>query len=493
MYTVGIDLGTSAMKLLLVDGAGRICRSAAREYPLRFPRPGWSEQDPEDWWAACLSGLTELLEGVDKNEVAALGVGGQMHGLVALDAEDRVIRPAILWNDGRTGEETAWLNETVGRARLSELTANVAFAGFTAPKLLWLRKNEPESFGRIAKIMLPKDYLNYRLTGVHSCDYSDAGGMLLLDVAHRRWSAEMLSLCGLREAQLPRLYESWEVTGPLLPEVAARLGLPAKTVVVAGAGDNAAAAVGTGTVGEGRCNISLGTSGTVFISSDSFRVDPFNALHAFPHADGGYHLMGCMLSAASCNKWFCEEILKSGDFAAEQAAIDPARLGRNGVFFLPYLMGERSPLNDVNARGAFIGLGMENTRADMVQAVLEGVAFAVRDSLEVARSLGLKVESSALCGGGARSPLWRRILANVLGLRLDVPQTEEGPGYGAALLALVGCGAYDSVRACAAALTRVTESVEPDPALIARYEERYRQFKRLYPALKELFPALRAE
>ena len=493
MYTVGIDLGTSAMKLLLVDGAGRICRSAAREYPLRFPRPGWSEQEPEDWWAACLSGLAELMEGVDKTQVAALGVGGQMHGLVALDAEDRVIRPAILWNDGRTEAETVWLNETVGRARLSELTANIAFAGFTAPKLLWLRKNEPESFERIEKIMLPKDYLNYRLTGVHSCDYSDAGGTLLLNVAHKRWSPEMLALCGLSEAQLPRLYESWEVTGTLLPAVAAHLGLPETVRVVAGAGDNAAAAVGTGTVGEGRCNISLGTSGTVFLSSDRFLVDPFNALHAFPHADGGYHLMGCMLSAASCLKWFCEEILHAADFAAEQAAVDPERLGRNAVFFLPYLMGERSPINDAEARGAFVGLGMENTRADLLQAVLEGVAFALRDSLEVARSLGLAPESATLCGGGARSPLWRRILANVLGLRLDVPQTEEGPGYGAAMLALVGCGAYADVRSCAAALTRVTASVEPEPSLSARYEERYQRFKLLYPAMKNLFPALKAE
>ena len=492
MYTVGIDLGTSAMKLLLVDEDGAILRSVSRSYPLSLPRPGWSEQAPEERWTACLSGLEELLTGVDRRRVAAIGTGGQMHGLVALDREDRVIRPAILWNDGRTEAETAWLNESIGRARLTELTANIAFAGFTAPKLLWMRKNEPEAFARIAKIMLPKDYLTYRLTGVHATDYSDAGGTLLLDVAGKRWSPEMLAICGLREEQLPRLYESSAPVGRLLPELAERLGLSPETLVVAGAGDNAAAAVGTGTVGEGRCNLSLGTSGTLFISSEQFRVDGQNALHAFPHADGGFHLMGCMLSAASCLKWLCEDILRSADFAAEQEAVDPARLGRNGVFFLPYLMGERSPINDVNARGCFIGLGLESGRADLVQAVLEGVAFALRDSFEAARGLGLTVGAATLCGGGARSPLWRRILANVLGLELALPNTEEGPAYGAALLALVGCGAYPDVKTCAGALCRAVPCAAPEPELAARYEERYQKFKLLYPTLKELFPTLQA-
>ncbi len=490
MLYIGIDLGTSAVKLLLVDSQGAILRAVTKEYPLSFPQPGWSEQSPADWWSGCLAGLKELLDGADAKRVAGIGVGGQMHGLVILDENDAVIRNAILWNDGRTGEETAYLNTVIGKKRLSELTANIAFAGFTAPKILWLRKHEPENFGRIAKLMLPKDYINYRLTGVHACDYSDAGGMLLLDVAHKRWSPEMLEICGLKETQMPRLFESYAAIGTLRPELAAALGLPPEVRVVAGAGDNAAAAVGTGTVGEGGCNISLGTSGTIFISSKAFAVDPNNALHAFPHADGGWHLMGCILSAASCNKWFCEDILGTADFAGEQADIAPEALGRNHVFFLPYLMGERSPINDVSARATFTGITMDTKRADMVQAVLEGVAFAIRDCFEVARSLGIAIPRSRICGGGSASPLWRTVFANVLGIPLDRVKTEQGPGYGAAMLAMVGCGQFESVQAAANALVDVADTTEPDPALTARYEAQYRKFRSIYPAMKAVFPAI---
>ena len=490
-YYIGIDLGTSAVKLLLVDEKGAICGSVTKEYPLSFPQPGWSEQNPADWWKAVQHGILQLTEHLDKSQIRGIGCGGQMHGLVALDENDAVIRPAILWNDGRTAEETEYLNTVVGKEKLSALTANIAFAGFTAPKLLWMRKHEPENFARIKKIMLPKDYINYRLTGVHACDYSDASGMLLLDVEHKRWSPEMLAICGVTEAQMPRLFESYEVIGTIQGFVSGALGLPRDCRVVAGAGDNAAAAVGTGTVGEGACNLSLGTSGTIFISSEHFGVDPNNALHAFAHADGHYHLMGCMLSAASCNKWFCDEILKSTDYAGEQAPISKEKLGRNRVYFLPYLMGERSPINDTDARGTFIGLSMDTSRADMLQAVLEGVAFAIRDSFEVARSLGIDIRRSKLCGGGARSKLWRTIFSNVLNIALDIPQTEEGPGYGGAMLAMVGCGAYESVEACAQALVHVKETLEPDPALAARYEERYQQFKAIYPAMKPLFKVLK--
>ena len=490
-YYIGIDLGTSAVKLLLVDEKGAICGSVTKEYPLSFPQPGWSEQNPADWWKAVQHGILQLTEHLDKSQIRGIGCGGQMHGLVALDENDAVIRPAILWNDGRTAEETEYLNTVVGKEKLSALTANIAFAGFTAPKLLWMRKHEPENFARIKKIMLPKDYINYRLTGVHACDYSDASGMLLLDVEHKRWSPEMLAICGVTEAQMPRLFESYEVIGTIQGFVSGALGLPRDCRVVAGAGDNAAAAVGTGTVGEGACNLSLGTSGTIFISSEHFGVDPNNALHAFAHADGHYHLMGCMLSAASCNKWFCDEILKSTDYAGEQAPISKEKLGRNRVYFLPYLMGERSPINDTDARGTFIGLSMDTSRADMLQAVLEGVAFAIRDSFEVARSLGIDIRRSKLCGGGARSKLWRTIFSNVLNIALDIPQTEEGPGYGGAMLAMVGCGVYESVEACAEALVHVKETLEPDPALAARYEERYQQFKAIYPAMKPLFKVLK--
>ncbi|MBR6208673.1 MAG: xylulokinase [Oscillospiraceae bacterium] len=488
---IGIDLGTSAVKLLLLDQQGTILNTVSREHPMYFPHPGWSEQDPADWWTAVQDGVKALLTGFEAAKVAGIGVGGQMHGLVTLDANDEIIRNAILWNDGRTAEETAWLNTVIGRDKLSALTANIAFAGFTAPKLLWMQKHEPENFARIAKIMLPKDYINYKLTGVHSCDFSDASGMLLLDVEHKRWSKEMLDVCGVSESQMPQLFESYEVIGTLRPEISAALGLSTDVKVIAGAGDNAAAAVGTGTVGGGACNISLGTSGTIFISSDRFGVDPGNALHAFAHADGNYHLMGCMLSAASCNKWLCEEILKTTDYVAEQADITDDRLGNNRVFFLPYLMGERSPINDTDARGTFIGLSMDTTRADMVQAVLEGVAFAIRDSFEVAKSIGICVERSKLCGGGAKSPLWRRIMANVLNIPLELPQTEEGPGYGAAMLAMVGCGEYDSAADCAAALARTTETIEPDPEISARYEAQYQKFRKIYPSVRNLFKEIK--
>jgi len=383
-----------------------------------------------------------------------------------------------------------YLNNEIGKEKLSELTANIAFAGFTAPKLLWMRENEPENFARIAKIMLPKDYVNYLLTGVHACDYSDASGMLLLDVEHKCWSGEMLELCGVSEAQMPALFESYACIGTLRPGIAAELGLPAAVKVCAGAGDNAAAAVGTGVVGQGGCNISLGTSGTVFISSEAFGVDDTNALHAFAHADGGWHLMGCMLSAASCNKWLLEDIFRTKDHAAEQAPITQDKLGRNHVFFLPYLMGERSPINDTNARGAFIGMTMDTSRSDLVQAVLEGVAFAIRDSVEVARSLGITIDSSMICGGGAKSPLWKRILANVLGAELRSPASEQGPGMGGAMLAMVACGAYPTVKAACEALVTVCETVKPEPELTALYEKRYQQFRKIYPSLKNLFPEI---
>lgn len=490
MYYIGIDLGTSSMKLLLMDGMGTIHNTVTKEYPLEFPQPGWSQQNPEDWRKALLEGVPELLRGFDASAVAGIGCGGQMHGLVVLDQNDEVIRPAILWNDGRTAKQVDYLNGVIGKDKLSQLTANIAFAGFTAPKLLWMKENEPENFSRISKIMLPKDYINYILTGVHACDYSDASGMLLLDVEHKCWSKEMLEICGVTEHQMPRLFESFAPIGTVKSVIAGMFGVPQGVVVCAGAGDNAAAAVGTGVVGEGGCNISLGTSGTVFISSEKFGVDDSNGLHAFAHADGGWHLMGCMLSAASCNKWLLEDILGTSDHATEQAAIAENKLGENHVFFLPYLMGERSPINDTNARGTFIGMTMDTTRADMVQAVMEGVAFAIRDSVEVARSLGIEINKSKICGGGAKSPLWKRIFANVLNCELEIPVSEQGPGMGGAMLAMVACGEYASVKACCEKLCDVADTLKPDPDLAAKYEARYQQFKKIYPAVKALFPEI---
>ena len=485
MYFIGIDLGTSAVKLLLMDENGKIVNIVSKEYPLYFPQPGWSEQKPEDWYTQTMAGLKELIMDVDKSQVAGISFGGQMHGLVILDENDEVIRPAILWNDGRTYEECDYLNNVIGKETLSKYTANISFTGFTAPKILWVKNKEPENFARIKKIMLPKDYIAYKLTGVHCTDVSDASGMLLFDVQNRNWSKEMCEICHVKEEQLAQVFESYEAVGFVKADVAAELGIGEEVVVAAGAGDNAAAAVGTATVGNGRCNISLGTSGTVFISSEKFGVDPYNALHAFAHADGHYHLMGCMLSAASCNKWWMEDILNTKDFVGEQA--DITKLGRNQVFYLPYLMGERSPHNDPNARGTFVGMSMDTTRADMTQAVLEGVAFALRDSFEVAKSLGIEIERTKICGGGAKSPLWKKIIANVLNIKVDVIESEEGPAMGGAMLAAVACGVYDSVEDIAEQFVKIVDTVEPDAELAALYEERYQKFRRIYPALKPVY------
>ena len=485
MYYIGVDLGTSAVKLLLMDEKGKVQNIVSKEYPLFFPEPGWSEQNPEDWYEKTIEGIQELMKEFDRSRVAGISFGGQMHGLVVLDEDDKVLRPAILWNDGRTGKETDYLNQVTGKEKLSACTANIAFAGFTAPKILWMKENEPELFAKIKKIMLPKDYLAYRLCGVHCTDVSDASGMLLFDVKNRTWSEEMMKICGVKREQLAQVFESYEVVGTLKEDAARELGLSAAVKIIAGAGDNAAAAVGTGTVGDGMCNISLGTSGTVFISSKEFGVDENNALHSFAHADGSYHLMGCMLSAASCNKWWMDDIIKTKEYGKEQEGI--AKLGQNHVYFLPYLMGERSPHNDPDARGAFIGMTMDTTREDMTQAVLEGVAFALRDSFEVAKKLGISIDRTKICGGGAKSLLWKKIIANVLNIKVDVIESEEGPALGGAMLAAVGCGEYESVEEIAEAVVRIVETIEPEPELAAAYEERYRQFKRYYPALKGIF------
>lgn len=487
-YYIGVDLGTSAVKLLLMDQNGTVINIVSREYPLYFPHPGWSEQKPEDWWEQTKEGIRLLVESVDKKQVAGISFGGQMHGLVILDEEDQVIRPAILWNDGRTGKQTDYLNQEIGKETLSKYTANIAFAGFTAPKILWVKENEPENFSRICKIMLPKDYLAYRLTGVHCCDYSDASGMLLLDVQHKCWSREMLEICDIKEEQMPTLFESYEKVGNLKPEVAQELGLSENCIVAAGAGDNAAAAVGTGTVGDGQCNVSLGTSGTVFISSKEFGVDPNNALHAFAHSDGHYHLMGCILSAASCNKWWMDEIIGTEDYGKEQESI--VKLGENHVFFLPYLMGERSPHNDPNARGTFIGMTMDTSRTDMTQAVLEGVAFAIRDSFEIAKSLGIQIERTKICGGGAKSPSWRRIIANVLNIKVDRIASEEGPALGGAMLAAVADGTFTSVEDAAGKIVRIIETIDPEPELAKKYDRQYQKFAKIYPEVKELYTEL---
>lgn len=490
MYYIGVDLGTSSVKLLLMEEDGTVVNTVSKEYPISFPKPGWSEQNPYDWYEKSAEGIRELTVDIDKEQVAGISFGGQMHGLVILDEKDKVIRPAILWNDGRTTKECDYLNHFIGKEKLTDYTANIAFAGFTAPKLLWVKENEPDNFQRIRKVMLPKDYLAYRFSGVHCTDVSDASGMLLFDVKNRCWSEEMLKICQIPKEYMADIYESYACVGSLTEEAAKELGLTTNVKVIAGAGDNAAAAVGTGTVGDGMCNISLGTSGTIFISSRNFGVDSNNALHSFAHSDGHYHLMGCMLSAASCNKWWLDDIIGTNEYTKEQSAITDDCLGNNKVFFLPYLMGERSPHNNPAARATFTGMSMDTTRTDMTQAVLEGVAFAIRDSFEVAKSLGIHITETKICGGGAKSPLWRKMIANVLNIKVHVLDKEEGPSLGAAMLAAVGTGKYESVEAAASQIIHIVSTVEPDPEIAARYEEKYQQFKRIYPALKPVFDVI---
>lgn len=481
-YFIGMDLGTSALKALLVSETGQIIAETSQAYPVSVSGV-CSEQDPEDWMRAVRRALAEL-SAAASGEITGIALGGQMHGLVALDEAGEVIRPCILWNDGRTEAETAYLNETVGEDVLLARTANIAFAGFTAPKLLWMRTHEAEKFARIRHILLPKDYVVYRLTGEFSSDYSDASGTLMLDVANKRWSEEMCAVCGVQPAWLPSLHESWEIVGRVRPE----FGLP-NAVVCAGAGDNAAAAIGTGTVRDGQCNISLGTSGTVFIPCGAPDGESGSGLHFFAHANGRWHRMGCILSAASANRWWIEDILGSGDYEGETAGAQRF-LAENSVFFLPYLSGERSPINDVRARGCFLGLNAQTTRAQMSLAVLEGVSFALKSCLEIARAEGAQCTLATVCGGGAKSALWRKILANVLDLPVAVPVTEQGPALGAAILAMTGCGVYPDVASAADAFARTGETVMPDPALAARYAERYAVYARLYPALKDVFPLM---
>jgi xylulokinase len=468
---IGLDVGTTAVKALAVDESGAVLARAEAGYPLSTPRPGWSEQDPEDWWLAA----RRALDALDVAEIAGIGLSGQMHGLVALDSADRVIRPAILWNDGRTAAECAEIERRIGLSELIALTGNRALTGFTAPKLLWLREHEPERYGRIAKVMLPKDYVRLRLCGEHAIDMADASGTLLLDVARRRWSESVLDALELDADWLPRLLESPEVSG------ATAAGVP----VAAGAGDQAAGALGVGVDRPGPLSIALGTSGVVFAALPAFAADEGARVHAFCHAvPGGWHAMGVMLSAAGSLRWLRDAAAPGagfGELIAEAEAWEP---GAEGLTFLPYLAGERTPHADPGARGSFTGLSLRHDRGALVRAVLEGVGYGLRDSLDLLRELGVAPESARVSGGGARSELWLRIVASVLELPLQRPGVEEGAAYGAALLGGVAGGVWPDVAAAVDACVRVRGEVEPDPAWVSAYAAGRERFRALYPALR---------
>ncbi len=482
---LGLDIGTTGAKAVLVDPDGRVLAAATTEYPLLTPRAGWTEQHPADWWAGSVASIRAVLgqAATTGRDVAAVGLTGQMHGLVALDGDGAVLRPAILWNDQRTAEECAWITEQVGADRVLELTGNLVLTGFTAPKIIWMRRHEPERYARIRHVLLPKDYARYRLTGELASDVADASGTSLFDVRRRGWSPEMLSRLDIPPAWLPTVAESSARTGTVTKDAAATTGLRPGTPVVAGAGDQAAQAVGTGIVRPGLVSATIGTSGVVFAHTDKPEVDVRGRLHTFCHAvPGRWHVMGVMLSAGGSLRWLRDSLGRASydAMSAEAAATPP---GAEGLIFLPYLTGERTPHADPHARGAFVGLTLRHGRGHLIRAVMEGVAFGLRDALEIMRGLGIPVTQLRVSGGGARSDLWRQILADVFGLDVVTVTSAEGAAYGAALLAGMGAGLYPSVEAACDATIEIADRIVPDGGRAATYDRLYDVYTDLYHLL----------
>lgn len=502
-YLIGIDLGTSGTKAVLFDECGRAVASALAEYPLHQPQNGWAEQDPADWWDAAASTVRRVIEesGVSPEGIAGVGISGQMHGLVMLDEAGSPLRPSILWCDGRTTEECAEITRLVGAQRLIEITANPALAGFTAGKILWVRRHEPEVYRRCAHILLPKDYIRYRLTGEYAAEVTDASGTNLLDLTHRCWSDEVLDALEIDKGLLGHVYESCEVAGRVTPEAAALTGLAVGTPVVAGAGDNAAAAVGTGVVAEGKAFVTIGTSGVVFAHSDAPAIDPQGRVHTFCAAvPGTWATMSCTLSAGLSLKWLRDNFFSEEMRTAAGMGVDPYYLmdrqaervpiGANRLLFLPYLMGERSPLLDERSRGMFFGLSAIHTKYDLLRAVLEGVVYSQRQCLDILRGMGVVSQEMLACGGGGSSPLWRQMIADVFGCPVRTVISKEGPALGAAILAGVGAGLYPGVREACEKMIELNPPQQPDPAASAQYEPYYQLYCSLYPALKEQFSTL---
>ena len=501
-YLLGIDVGTTGSKALLVEADGAVKASATTEYPMATPQPLWAEQDPSDWSAATVTSIQQVLQdsGVKPAQIAGVGLTGQMHGLVLLDAQGQVLRPCIMWNDQRTAAQCAAITQKVGEQNVLRLTGNPVLPGFTAPKIAWVRQHEPEVYARVAKVLLPKDYARYCLTGGFFGEVSDASGTSLFDVGQRRWSDDMLHALDIPRAWLPEVTESPVVSARINAQAARDTGLLEGTPVVGGGGDQAAQAVGTGIVSEWIVSATLGTSGVVFAASNTYRVEPEGKLHAFCHAvPGMWHLMGVMLSAAGSFRWYRDALgdleraraRETGqdayDLLTEAAAVVPP--GCEGLLFLPYLSGERTPYPDPNARGVFFGLTLRHGKAHLTRAVLEGVTFGLRDSLELMRALGLSIEQVRASGGGARSPLWRQMLADVFDAEIVTVKVTEGAAYGAALLAGVGAGVYDSVAEACRQAVQLTGRTRPGPA-VAAYADYYARYRALYPALAPEFQAM---
>lgn len=502
-YLIGIDLGTSGTKTVLFDTAGTPLAASTVEYPMYQPQNGWAEQDPADWWDAVQKTLKDVLKksAVDPKDVAGVGISGQMHGLVMLDGNGKVLRNSIIWCDGRTGRECAEITETLGRERLIAITANPALTGFTAGKILWVRRNEPEIYAQCRHVLLPKDYIRYMLTGVYATEASDASGMNLLDVTKRDWSEEMLDKLGIDPLWMAKVYESPDITGSINKAAAEATGLAEGTIVVGGAGDNAAAAVGMGVVSEGRAFTSLGTSGVVFAHTDSVKIDPQGRVHTFCAAvPQSYTVMSCTLAAGLSLRWMRDTLYTGEAEKAREQGVDPyipmmdaARkvpLGANRLLFLPYLMGERSPILDEKSRGVFFGLSAIHTKDDMLRAVVEGISYSQRACVDVLRGMGLKLDDMLLCGGGAKSPFWRQMLADLYGCPVFTIASTEGPALGVAVLAGVGAGIYPSVAEACAGMIKRNAPLMPDAVTALAYEPYYALYSSLYPAMKEGFARL---
>jgi len=498
--TIGMDIGTSGTKAIAVDNHGTLLASALFEYPLITPKPGWAEQNPEDWKSAALHALSSLAYqlGDRRHDVKAIGLTGQMHGSVFLDDNGQVLRPAILWCDQRTAKQCDEITEKIGAEKLIEMVCNPALTGFTAPKILWLRENEPHHYEKTRAVLLPKDYIRYVLTGEYATDVADASGTLLFDVKKRQWHRELMQRLGIDPAWMPRAYEGPEVTGKLSPEIAEKTGIPAHTPVIAGGGDQAAGGVGCGIVKPGIISCTVGTSGVVFAFSEKITLDPKGRVHTFCHSvPGKWHVMGVMLSAGGSLRWFRDALCASEKAVAAETGHDPYEYitqaagripaGAEGLLFLPYLTGERTPHKDPFARGAFIGLSLRHTRAHMARAVLEGVAFGMRDSLEIIREMGVPIREVRASGGGARSVLWRQIQADVNRTPLVTTNIDEGPAYGAALLGMVGAGLYKSVEEACDNTIHVEDMCTPDTQQSDVYDRWFVEYQRAYMALAEGF------
>ncbi|MFY9253287.1 MAG: xylulokinase [Fuerstiella sp.] len=503
---LGIDIGTSGTKTLAVREDGTILGSATVEYPLYSPKPGWSEQQPVDWWDASVQSVKMVMKAAKLKaaDIGGIGLSGQMHGSVFLDKSGNVIRPALLWNDQRTAAECAEIEKLAGgRKKLIQMVANPALTGFTAPKILWLRNNEKKNFDKTVQVLLPKDYVRYRLTGEFATEVSDASGTLLLDVVNRKWSKPLLDKLSLDSSLFPKMYESEDVTGVLSDAAAKAMGLNVGTPVVGGGGDQAASAIGNGIVRAGVVSATMGTSGVVFAHSDEVQVDPEGRLHTFCHAvRGKWHVMGCVLSAGGSLQWFRNQLCQEEIAAAKKQKVDPYELitqqaaaapaGSEGLFFLPYLTGERTPYADPNARGSWVGLSLRHGKGHMARSVMEGATFAMRDSLEIAKGMSIPIKEIRLSGGGARSPFWRQMQADIYGSPVVTINAEEGPAYGVALLAAAGTGAYkDVVEACKATISVVTKTTAQASAK-KTYNAAYPVYQQLYQSLKKDFASIQA-